>query len=157
MNNKHYFLIACIAINFFALLKANAEPYIYSFGGFQCENFSDLQHVAPPFFGAAVGYEYSPGISIEAELAYRAQGQIFSGMGNVYYDLPFEYAAVTPYIGAGVGVSNARQSKFAWQSMGGFCYPLSEKVDLNMEYRAFHTARGKIQSHGLLFGLKCKF
>jgi len=117
--------------------------------------------------GGAIGYNIIDNISVEAEIAYRANeiesgfvnGSAFtinddleslSFMGNVVYTAP-SFAGFTPYVGGGAGAARIgfseggdRDYVFAYQGFAGVSYPITEIVSAGVEYRYFGTDEADI-------------
>jgi outer membrane protein OmpA-like peptidoglycan-associated protein len=124
--------------------------------------------------GGTVGYIIGNGFRVEAEGAYRYSqlhqlygigggGRIsnISAMGNVLYDINTG-TFITPYIGAGVGVSYAQVRAnpspsaatqvffsdhdvvFAYQGIAGLSFQITPEVALGVDYRFFGTLDPRI-------------
>ena len=110
----------------------------------------------------ALGWKWDQGFRTELELGYReadvdsiaavagtGSQDILSTMGNLVYD--FDTGTdLTLSIGAGIGIAwtgwdavttatspvfDGTKSKFAYQGILGAAYPLSERLDLTLDYR----------------------
>lgn len=107
------------------------------------------------WFRADVTMDYAPRASFAAVTPdYRMKVETFTTLANVYFDLG-TWAGITPYIGAGAGVSwnrtsdyfsNAllfpnlqglKESKwdFAWAAIGGLTFNLSPNLLMDISYR----------------------
>jgi outer membrane protein OmpA-like peptidoglycan-associated protein len=112
----------------------------------------------------------------------------YAVMGNVLYDLPLAAMGIdlpfTPYIGAGLGMADSAPYHIrsdgmpypayiggpdkwglAYQAIAGVRYPLTENIDLSLEYRFFSRTdenypRGvanDYDAHSALIGVRYKF
>jgi opacity protein-like surface antigen len=129
------------------------------------------------FAGAAVGYklnnmrlevEFSThqntfnGIGIFRHFDVASYGYLV----NAYYDFDFcNWGGIKPYVGAGMGYAHntfdqciqtqfrghckLQGDQFAWQLIAGVAYPLTDCVDVALEYRYFNAGNSKIH-HGQL-------
>ena len=107
------------------------------------------------WFRADITMDYAPRASFTAATPdYRMKVETFTTLANVYFDLG-TWAGITPYIGAGAGVSwnrtsdyfsNAllfpnlqglKESKwdFAWAAIGGLTFNLSPNLLMDISYR----------------------
>lgn len=107
------------------------------------------------WFRADITMDYAPRASFAAVTPdYRMKVETFTTLANVYFDLG-TWAGITPYIGAGAGVSwnrtsdyfsNAllfpnlqglKESKwdFAWAAIGGLTFNLSPNLLMDISYR----------------------
>ncbi len=140
------------------------------------------------FVAPALGYRFNNGLRLEGEFGYRyndvyrlkyygasyhVNGKLetFSGMANVYYDVPFCWSMFKPYVGAGIGYAHMKHkihygdisskdhdNGFAWQVIAGVAYPISENVDLALEYRFFkNESFSRIQNHDIGGSLRYYF
>jgi opacity protein-like surface antigen len=121
---------------------------------------------------AALGYKFDNSLRAEGEIAYRhndldsvagvplnGDAKAWSLMANGYYDIQTG-SAITPYIGAGLGVarvsqdsnfnvggvaftSDGKDTVFAYQAILGVAYPVADKTTLGVEYRYFATENPK--------------
>lgn len=100
--------------------------------------------------------------------------QASSWMGNLLWDLPlcswgYTFWNIQPFIGAGVGcdflrmhasnsliVFNQKWTKFSWQLMAGFSYPIFQNTEIALEYK-FHQAGSHFYNHAIGIGLVYKF
>lgn len=108
----------------------------------------------------AIGYYLTPELRGELEGGYRelkgdtetvtvggtsytasasnTKSKAFTGMGNLYYDIPTG-TSITPYIGAGIGMlhktTNGDSDAFAYQGMAGINYKLDEANTIYAGYR----------------------
>lgn len=104
------------------------------------------------FYGYDVGY-----ISIFPGPSRFGRGEVhtYSSMANFYYDFDrTPNRRVTPYVGAGIGMSyidtdvtyfgsgetTSNETTFAFQAMGGLSAKLGSRANLFVEYRFFKTA-----------------
>ncbi|NKB43756.1 MAG: outer membrane beta-barrel protein [Alphaproteobacteria bacterium] len=142
------------------------------------------------------GYDFGDMMRAEIELGYRrAIVDEFSGpggigsqkqltaLGNLLMDLDID-AAFTPYIGIGAGLGKTKwdavggvgtplydgsNTKFTWQAIAGFLAPLTDRVDLTIDYRYVQSGKMRFdtlptggtaadrynpQSHNIMVGLK---
>jgi OOP family OmpA-OmpF porin len=128
--------------------------------------------------------EYSLDTIEEAGIDADAVGafKTLAGMGNVFVDLPL--AAVTPFVGAGVGYADVKADGFeaegvplvddsdkvvAWQLRAGMAFSIFPMTDMTLGYRYFVTedlemsnALGdvdveKLKSHIFELGLRFTF
>lgn len=159
-------------------------------------------------FGGVLGYDFGS-VRLEGEVAHRHNklkafniinsggngltvgnvasdsgvAKVTSGMVNVMLDVGSGWI-VTPYIGAGVGVADAKfdnfsyggatfadgsKTVFAYQAIAGLSYAISKAVDLTLDYRYFATDDAHIRdglsqrvsveytSHTAMIGLRYKF
>lgn len=159
-------------------------------------------------FGGVLGYDFG-GVRLEGEVAHRhnklkafniannggngvmvgnvasssGAAKVISGMVNVMLDIGNGWA-LTPYIGAGIGIADAKfdnfsvsgatfadgsKTVFAYQAIAGLSYAISKAVDLTLDYRYFatddaHVRDGLAQnvsaeytSHTVMMGLRYKF
>jgi opacity protein-like surface antigen len=122
--------------------------------------------------GVGGGYQLTPWMAAEVELGYMAN-EIDSVTGatqihdaafanvpflvNGKFQLPLGRCPVTPYLGAGVGFSeaifnvehmtignvtisgNGADTVFAWQVFAGVSYALNDRMGLGIEYRYFEA------------------
>ncbi len=131
---------------------------------------------------AGLGYKISNGFRIDGEYTYRdneikamgIKGNIESHslMANGYVDIPTG-GKITPYIGAGAGVSNVSDGDvddtvFAYQGMAGLSYAVSEQTAIQLGYKYFATSTpkydvgfGKVKApyrtHNLELGVRYSF
>ncbi|MCK5746995.1 MAG: OmpA family protein, partial [Oricola sp.] len=149
---------------------------------------------------AAIGYDYQGPLRGEIEFSYRANdivdidmdGPGFSGipegsisgdttslaiMFNALYDFE-SFGAVTPYIGAGIGVANidhdisgsvspglptdplsfdyaSSEWGLAYQAIAGLGFALAEGLDLDISYRYFSTKKDTYS--GVISGVASEF
>jgi OmpA-OmpF porin, OOP family len=107
-----------------------------------------------------------------------------SVMGNVLYDLPWSFAGIAPYIGAGIGMARVEENRtkgagvnyiddsdnrFAYQGIAGLNWVFNPKWSMNVEYRYFATSdatfkdalnrpvEGEFKSHNAFVGLTYHF
>ena len=107
-----------------------------------------------------------------------------SVMGNVIYDLPFSFAGISPYIGAGLGVARVEErrlagggaryvddqdNRFAYQGIAGLNWVFNPKWSMSLEYRYFATSdaeykdaanrpvEGEFKTHNAFIGLTYHF
>lgn len=148
------------------------------------------------FLGTAVGYRICDDFRAEAEFGYRnnhlkrvkfgynneslsfkigGHAETFSGMANVYYDVPVCFYSIRPYVGAGIGYAYTKfdphagassdvafgkthKDGFAWQVMAGVSYPICDHVDLAIEYRFFRNeAVSRLQNHDVGINARYSF
>lgn len=94
-----------------------------------------------------------------------------SYLANVLYDIPLDCFCIKPYLGAGIGYARAdrkfivqdfafderhRNKGFAWNLIAGLAYPICDCIDLDLQYRYFHT-RKHISHNSLYAGLRLSF
>lgn len=136
--------------------------------------------------GAVLGYKINDDFRLEGEFAYRhndfdklkyhsekislhGHTRSLSFMANGYYDFSVEWAAV-PYVGVGIGYENRsghlrhnetkmriNDNQLAWQVMAGLNYDVSEKVQMNVEYKLHSTKDNDAYDHALVVGAKHYF
>jgi opacity protein-like surface antigen len=140
----------------------------------------------------ALGYAFNRNFSVEAEFSYRSADwdkmngisiparygvpdlavgtDVMSYMVNGYYNITQLAYAVTPFVGAGVGMINAEvsysvpgfiESKddtvFGYQVMLGGSYPINRKVNINAGYKYQMTAsdlKGSLKGNTIEFPYK---
>ena len=106
--------------------------------------------------------DYAPGASYAAGSPdYRMKVETLTALANLYLDLG-TWAGITPYIGAGAGLSWVRTGEYfsnalllpgldglkrahwdvAWAAMGGLTYNLSPNLLLDMSYRYINFGAG---------------
>lgn len=95
--------------------------------------------------------------------------QTSSYMANLLWDLPgFAFWHIQPFIGAGLGcdfqrmhasnslvVFNQKWTKFSWQAMAGFAYPIFRNAEIRLEYK-FHQG-DHFYNNAIGVGLVYKF
>ena len=159
-----FYLSGNVSCNFLALNKKHDTKLTFDPGIF----------VAP-----AIGYRFCNGLRVEGEFGYRHNNlkklkfygtsfhinghlETYTGMANVYYDFPICWC-LKPYVGAGIGYANSKvkicqgnvlakghDNGFAWQVIAGVAYPISNNVDLAVEYRFFKNERiSRVQNHDI--------
>lgn len=204
--------LAVAALAFFAPVSAQAEtPAGWYLGmntnmSFQTKGDSDVSNVTNSIeykdgwgISGYSGYAWGNGLRTEGELNYRhssaddisgvnsgtAGGGIhnLSLMGNLLYDFDLD-ARITPYVGAGVGVSRVgadnlrtingatlddNRYKLAYQGIAGFSLDLEGNWAFTADYRYFATpnvkfdsntgARGETEnaSHNIMMGVRYAF
>jgi opacity protein-like surface antigen len=156
---KKFALAAAMALALGGTANAGLVDYAKMFGGATLEpslsapEGSGLDMDTGYNLGAALGWNVSPNVSLEAELFYTSSGfsnfdarlETMSVMGNAYYNFDCGWKAM-PFIGVGVGgVQVNHNDKFAstsgsdfvfgYQAMAGFTYNLTPSMDLLVEYR----------------------
>jgi outer membrane autotransporter protein len=100
--------------------------------------------------------------------------QASSYMGNLLWDLPlcswgYTFWNIQPFIGTGVGgdflrmhasnsriVFNQKWTKFAWQLMAGFSYPIFRNAEIALEYK-YHQGGSHFYNHAIGVGFVYKF
>ncbi len=136
----------------------------------------DLEFDLDWAWNVAVGYAFGNGLRFEGELAHRrsdvdgvdiggvaASGQVKvdSLMANLVYDFDVSRSFI-PYLGLGAGLAVVQHDRvnalgvtiddednvFAWQAIAGFAVPLTDGLDLTVDYRYFDTADVDLQSDG---------
>jgi len=161
-------------------LCADNGYYFGLFGGadwLQSSNFErDIGYTTALTFGK----KFDNHFRLEAELAYRlnngycvrynywgdanifrAKARTFTAMGHVIYDIPLDLC-IKPYFGVGVGVACMKiehvklETAFAWDMVLGAIYPLTDRFDLDIQYKKLHT-RSSANNNSILLGLKYKF
>ena len=143
-----------------------AGPYVGVAGGVSLIHDSDVSSTGEPTFevtydtgygiNASVGYNFD-GARLELEYGYKeadmdtVAGYSVSGwdatfmsyMVNGYFDIKTQ-AAVTPYIGAGIGLINGEMNDngyksddtvFGYQLMAGLGIALDRNVTIDLSYR----------------------
>ena len=153
-------------------------------GGFGGVNFREHHHhdgfkdkYKPGYFtAAAVGYKWDC-FRLETEFSYRRNSVHYHGsddttlsskhhahkgtkaaLVNAYYDFDLDNCfCIKPYVGAGLGWAQSHKESFAWQLIGGVAYPLTECVDLAIEYRYFNTKVERNHNHDVAAGLRFWF
>ena len=89
-------------------------------------------------------------------IGFSASGhhRIWALMFNVMYDLGTDWGCVQPYVGAGIGIAHQllrvqgtgttdiddSQNGFAFQTISGLAYPVSECLEVCLEHRYFLTS-----------------
>jgi len=116
-------------------------------------------------FGGGVGYALTPEIRTELEIAVRsgdvdltteARYAALTVMLNVWYDIPVELGGIQPFIGGGIGIAEselmstsqaqgAQDTVLALQVGGGASLPLSENLEIFLQYRFVHVEAVEIQ------------
>ena len=95
-------------------------------------------------------------------------------MANLLWDLPLcswgcSFWKIQPFIGAGIGydyqkmhssnsriVFNQKWTRFSWQVMAGFAYPIFRNAEITLEYK-FHEGGSHFYNHSVGIGLVYKF
>lgn len=131
--------------------------------------------------GNAVGVGDLDGQTVDA----RGDTSSISGMINGWFDVPVGgRIPFTPYLGGGIGLANVDYDNirimgqtalddddtvFAWQLGAGVRYPLTEAVNLSLDYRYFATSdpdlrsiageefEGEYNSHNVILGATYSF
>jgi OmpA-OmpF porin, OOP family len=130
----------------------------YSFGMFRIEgelgyrrNNLDTLRV-----GNDGGIPATQGQAAQTGTTQNASGRVesISTMFNGIYDIPWNFAGISPYIGAGIGVAhidqkgtaspnvryvNDEQYRFAYQGIAGLSWNFSPRWSVSAEYRYFAT------------------
>ncbi|MBT5239957.1 MAG: OmpA family protein [Rhodospirillaceae bacterium] len=142
------------------------------------------------------GYDFGDMMRAEIELGFRRAGvEDFAGpqaigsqnqltaLGNILMDVDID-AAITPYLGLGAGLGKTKwetvtgvgtptyegsNTKFTWQAIAGFSAPLTEQVNLTVDYRYVQSGKMRFetlptggtsvdrynpQSHNIMVGLR---
>lgn len=98
----------------------------------------------------------------------------FSGMANVYFHLLPTTAAISPFIGAGVGLANVEgdidglesddDTVFAYQLAAGTSFAATERLSIDLQYRYFATEdpefdilESEYTTHNVMAGLRYSF
>jgi len=162
----------------------------YSFGWWRLEGELGFRRVSNDQL-RAIGND--GGIPIAQGLAAAQTGttqssggnaNAISAMGNVLFDLPWNFAGISPYLGAGLGMARVEESRmsggnarytddldnrFAYQGIAGLNWSFNPKWSMNVEYRYFATAdaefqdalgrrvEGEFKSHNAFVGLTYHF
>jgi opacity protein-like surface antigen len=104
----------------------------------------------------------------------RGDGNIYSGIGNVYYDFTLSDGTTRPYVGAGVGYgrvdldsitvpgvgtySAGHDSGVAWQATVGVGFELVENTYIVPSYRFMRIETNpSFETHVLMVGLRQSF
>lgn len=142
------------------------------------------------------GYDFGDMMRAEIELGYRraiveefagpqaigSQDQL-TALGNILMDLDIG-TSFTPYLGFGAGLGKTKwdsvggsgtaiydgsNTKFTWQAIVGFSSPVTEKIDLTVDYRYVQSGKMRFdtlptggasidrynpQSHNIMVGLR---
>lgn len=135
-------------------------------------NFEDPLYDFEPFdtkhrrFGGGVGfgYHFSDNFRADLNIAYlggdsadittgtdtfEASSSMWSGLVNGYFDVA-TIMGLTPYVGAGVGVTHLRQENiafalddrqynFAYALMAGASYKVTDNASIDLGYQFLHT------------------
>ncbi len=119
---------------------------------------AELNHAgSSPVFGVTAGYHIRPGLRADVSVARRSgyelkgsdpEGTLFdpkitsdSIMANVYFDLPFNWIGMKPFIGGGIGYGHNKMDPIKWRdatssgvlpggSSSGFVWQLSLGADI---------------------------
>lgn len=196
---KKYLLVFFLTILFFGSLKAGlcgGDYYLQVVGGANFkptvkEKRDHFKHCweydTGAFAGGALGFKVCD-FRMEGELGYRHNKlrslrmdkfkirlhndvTTWSGLANLYYDLPCTFQNIKAYVGGGVGYARSKDHSphyqpkdfmavkrgFAWQLIAGISYPVTHYLDLLLEYRYFHTRIEKGANHDLAGGLRIWF
>ena len=146
------------------------------------EDFGTLDTEGGWGLGAVIGYLPELGLGefdnfrVEAEYFYRENAsedapdfdvETTSYMFNAYYDFKTEQLPITPYVGAGLGLSEIEVSDigydeedFTWQLMAGFSFDIEEvpMVGFNAGYRFIRfEGDSEAASHNLEVGVDFRF
>jgi len=206
---KRYVLIvfSCVMMFLFLTAVCNAKgPYISGNVGVAIADSMDASTPLIPgivataecdtgiAFGLAFGYDFD-GLRVEAEGAYQKNDfdtvsalgittnlagdvDVFSLLCNVYYDFN-NSSPITPYIGAGIGMSmvsindiglpnmigpvglSLDDTALSYQVGGGVSFIITKRVSLDLKYRylcvpdlQFLVADSDFDSHNILLGLR---
>lgn len=109
---------------------------------------------------------------------------VLSTMFNVYYDLPWSFAGITPYLGVGAGIASVEQDRhkggnvryisdsdfrFAYQGIAGLNWNFNPNWSISLDYRYFATddpefrdttsrsVTGEYKSHNAFLGVTYHF
>jgi outer membrane autotransporter protein len=164
--------------------------YVSAFGGANWLNQHKKHDIKSKFdtgytSGAALGYRFNRNFRAEAEVAYRnnhldelkgngckdhpkGYKDSISFMANGYYDFDLD-ACFTPYVGLGVGYTNAKahfshedyhlrgtSDGIAGQVIVGVSTRIYQNTDLGLEYRYF-VARSHFHEQGVNLSLRYAF
>lgn len=173
-------LIAVVAVataSFLAPVEAAAQNwYAGGYGGFNHTHDGGsggngtISYDLGMGIGGFVGYRMNRNLRLEGELTYRSNdlssvgGTLVSGadlssfslIGNAYYDIPIG-KAFTPYVGAGVGVTDATlttaTSEFsdtviAIQLGAGVTYDLTPDLAMSLDYRLLGSENLRLGAGG---------
>ncbi|NTU59360.1 MAG: porin family protein [Chlorobiaceae bacterium] len=176
-----------------SLAQASSNPYISASGGLGLQNHSNVNNIDDAIVykagfvtSGALGLRDN-NVRLEAEVGYHstivdnalinigdAKLAIWTYMANGYYDIAMNNPSVTPYIMAGLGMSDATLSdgnvgsqssnQFTWQVGGGFGIKASDKVTIDIGYRYLSPSDGhfdgatvSLSSHNIMGGLRYAF
>lgn len=126
---------------------------------------------------ASGGYAFGSGFAGEIEFGYRhlTVDGVFDGTVNMYdfmanalYEYPI--GPVQPYIGGGVGLGivevesdglggEESDEGFAWQAIGGVAVPVSDRMDVVVDYRylSIEVEDEDVASHNVTGGVRVAF
>ncbi|MBL8645500.1 MAG: outer membrane beta-barrel protein [Rhodospirillaceae bacterium] len=130
-----------------------------------------------PIFVGSAGYKWDQGFRTELEFGYRegsvgnvtpatgvpvawtGQQRTWSTMANILFDIGTSSSGITPYIGAGAGLSwigwkdsfkgpttpafDGTDSRFSWQGIAGVSYDATSNLGLFLEYRYIGANNGR--------------
>jgi opacity protein-like surface antigen len=99
--------------------------------------------------------------ALSDSIKFRFDLETYALLVNAYYDFDFSNCwNLKPYVGAGIGYGHNqfrgrvkgksqkhKDDKFAWQLIAGVAYPVTDCVDLAVEYRYFDSDVSRIHNH----------
>ncbi len=168
----------------FARTEAREGTYVSVMGGANAVDKIPRSSAADIGFitTGTAGYTFSNAISLEGEVGYRrnsiskySQGpsgyiQTVSFMAHILYNFQTDYC-FTPYLGAGFGsaIVHTKRTSYFWSYkntihrwacdiIAGIAYPISEHVDVDLQYRYFCTIHNNRENNNSIgAGLKYSF
>lgn len=146
---------------------ARIHQRAHSSSSSSCSSSSSGTQVAQAAAAAVVAESESSSSSSSDLFKLRGHLETYAVLANFYYDLDFcNCWNLKPYIGAGVGYAHNvtkakvrfpgesrhrseddKSDKFAWQIIAGVAMPVTDCIDLALEYRYFNSGIRKIHNH----------
>lgn len=169
-----YFTTAIISLITCTQVKAEEGFYVGAMGGINwLEDETPLQEGV--IVAGSLGYKFPNRFRLEGEYSYRRNKYSYKRnesygyrtclftshvtMVHLLYDIPLE-SCFKPYFGCGAGyaiefINSRKTSCFAWDMVVGVAYPITKKLDADVQFRNLH---GKLHDDNSLgIGLRYSF